>query len=357
MARRIRVGVLFGGRSEEHEVSRLSAASVLQALDPARYEAVPLYITRQGRWLPPGESLRALGTGTPAPAEGPNRAVQTVSGGALAPTAAGVAELGRLDVVFPVIHGPGGEDGTLQGLLEICGLPYVGAGVLGSALGMDKIVQKDLLRAHGLPVADYVPVSRAQWRQDPAGTVAAVASRLGLPCFVKPSNLGSSVGITRAGTLPELAAGLELAAGFDRRVICERAVLGCREIECGVLGNERPAVSVPGEVRPRRDFYDFEAKYAEGGAELIVPADLPPPVGAEIQRLALAAFGVLDCADMARVDFFVQQEAPLVLVNEVNTIPGFTATSMYPRLWAGSGVSYRELLTRLIELALERGRA
>ncbi len=354
---KIRVGVIFGGRSGEHDVSLLSAQSVLAALDPQRFEAVPFCITREGRWLLPQDAARAL-RGEPETAPGVSLAVVPGAERRLVPTGNGAATpalLSRLDVVFPVLHGPNGEDGTLQGFLELCGLPYVGAGVLGSALGMDKITQKDLLTRHGLPVTDYVAVLRHQWQQDPAGTATAVAARLGLPCFVKPANLGSSVGVTKASTDQDLVEGLAAAAALDRRLICERAVANCREIECGILGNERPEASVLGEVLPRREFYDYKAKYGERGADLVVPAELPAEVAAEVRSMALAAFRVLDCAGMARVDFFVERGSHRVLVNEVNTIPGFTATSMYPRLWEASGVSYRCLLSRLIDLALERG--
>jgi len=353
---KIRVGVIFGGRSGEHEVSLMSARSVIAALDPERFEVVPLGITREGRWLLPHDAAAAL-RGGPASAEGVPVVMVPGAERSLVPAGGGDASppiLGRLDVVFPVVHGPNGEDGTLQGLLELCGLPYVGAGVLGSALGMDKISQKDLLARHGLPVTDYVPVLRHEWLADPEGTVEDLLARLGLPCFVKPSNLGSSVGISKARTRAELTRGLAEAARLDRRLLCERAVADCREIECGVLGNEYPEASVPGEVIPLRDFYDYEAKYVDAGADLVVPADLPPSVAADVRQMALRAFRVLDCAGMARVDFFVERGSHRVLVNEVNTIPGFTATSMYPRLWEASGVPYRALLGRLVDLALDR---
>jgi D-alanine-D-alanine ligase len=378
--RRIRVGVIFGGRSGEHEVSLRSAVSVLAALDPRRFEAVPLGITREGRWLLPGDALRLL-EGRPEPegvAVGP-----LLPRGAAAPEAGevGRALVGRapdgaglvggapagdggrrasaaellpaLDVVFPVVHGPNGEDGTLQGLLEMCGLPYVGAGVLGSALGMDKVAQKDILVRHGLPVADYEPVLRHEWVRDAERVRRRVLEHIGLPCFVKPANLGSSVGVTKVHTAEELEPALALAASLDRRVVCERAV-DAREIECGVLGNDEPAASVPGEVVPEREFYDYEAKYGEDGCRLIVPAELPPAVTAEVRDLAVRVFAALDCAGMARVDFFLERATGRLLVNELNTIPGFTATSMYARLWAASGVPFPELLTRLVELALER---
>lgn len=331
----------------------MSARSVLAALDPERFEAVPVGITREGRWLAPGPAAALLRDGgAAAAAAGAGSAVTAAAPGQLLTGAAGARP--PLDVVFPLVHGPSGEDGALQGLLELSGLPYVGAGVLGSALGMDKIVQKEVLAHHGLPVVAYRTVTRRQWREDPAGVVDALARELGLPCFVKPANLGSSVGITKAHTPEELRAGLREATRLDRRVIAERAVPECREIECGVLGNEHPRASVPGEVIPRREFYDYEAKYSEAGAELVVPAPLPAAVAAEVAGLAVRAFAALDCAGMARVDFFLDRRTLRPTVNEVNTIPGFTATSMFPRLWEASGLPYRALVTRLIELALER---
>lgn len=328
----------------------MSARSVLAALDPVRFEAVPLGIDRAGRWLLPADAERALAVG-PGAAAGQVVALHPGTPQVLSVPGQGP---GRLDVVFPVLHGPNGEDGTVQGLLELCGLPYVGAGVLGSALGMDKVAQKDLLVRHGLPTPVYLGVRRAQWRQDPEAVEALVRERLGLPCFVKPANLGSSVGISRADDPGQLRAALDLAARYDRRLICERAVAPARELECGVLGNEGPRASVVGEIIPHAAFYDYDAKYREGGADLLVPADIPSETAANIRELALRAFAVLDCAGMARVDFFLRRDSGEVLINEVNTIPGFTARSMYPRLWAATGLPYGELLAQLIHLALER---
>ena len=345
--------MVFGGRSGEHEVSLLSARSVIAALDAERFEVVPVGITRQGRWLLPGDAALALRAG-PGPAGGEATALVPGAERGLVAAPGSAAAIDRLDVVFPVLHGPNGEDGTIQGLLELAGLPYVGSGVLGSALGMDKIVQKDLFVRHGLPVVEYCWLRRHEFEADPPRRAAEAAERVGLPCFVKPANMGSSVGISQARSVPELVASLQEAAGYDARLLCERAVGDKRELECAVLGNERLEVSVVGEVVPRRAFYDYEAKYAEGGADLVVPAELPAPVAAEVQALALRAFEVLDCAGLARVDFFLERDSGRLLLNEVNTIPGFTPTSMYPRLWAASGLPYRELLTRLIELALER---
>lgn len=331
----------------------MSARSVMAALDLERFEAVPLGITRQGRWYLPSDPAAALQSGSSAGA-----AVAVVPGGdgALVPAAGGAA-LPPVDVVFPVLHGPNGEDGTIQGMLELAGLPYVGAGVLGSALGMDKIAQKDVFVRHGLPVTPYAAVREHALREDAGEVVRRVVEAVGLPCFVKPANLGSSVGIARAGDAQELLAGLLGAAAHDERIICERAVIDKRELECAVLGNERPEASVVGEVVPRRDFYDYESKYTAGGADLIIPADLPEAVSARVRTLALRAFEVLDGAGMARVDFFLDRGTGNVLINEVNTIPGFTATSMYPKLWEATGLGYRQLLTRLIELAILRHKA
>ena len=358
---RIRVGVVFGGRSGEHEVSVQSARSVLEALDRTRFDAVPLAITADGRWiLAPNDSLvlppRPDGGGQVAVLPGETKGLAFLGPGASPSRDAGGAEgLGTspLDVVFPVLHGPGGEDGTIQGLLEMAGLPYVGAGVLGSALGMDKAAQKDVLMRHGLSVLDYVLVQRHEWQQDPGGVAARVLDAIGLPCFVKPANLGSSVGITKVKAEVDLSAALERAARLDRRVICERAV-DARELECGVLGNEKPDASVVGEIIPGNEFYDYAAKYTGDASQLVIPAEVGPETTDWVRQAALRAFSALDGAGMARVDFFLERTTGRLYVNEVNTIPGFTATSMYPKLWAATGLAYGDLLTVLIELALAR---
>ncbi len=361
---RIRVAIVFGGRSDEHAVSWMSARSVVAALDDQRFEPVGLLIDREGGWhrVPDLAGLLRAGpaadgsAGRIGPAVGGAAALAAPRDSALTGQTPGLG-LDRsfdLDVVFPLVHGPNGEDGTLQGLLELCGLPYVGSGVLGSALGMDKIVQKDLLTRHGLPTVRYAAVQRRDWRADRQGTLDAVLAAVGLPCYVKPAHLGSSVGIGRATDRAELEAALDAAAGYGRRVVCEASVEDKREIECAVLGNESPVVSVPGEVLPQRAFYDYELKYQPGGAQLVVPAELSPAVAESVRNLALRAFALLDCAGLARVDFFVERSTDRVLLNEVNTIPGFTSTSMYPLLWEHSGLDYRSLITRLIELALER---
>jgi D-alanine-D-alanine ligase len=351
---RIRVGVLFGGQSEEHDVSLRSARAVLAALGRAGFDPVPIAITPEGRWLGPGQAMALLeGARDGTDAGRAERAPVPQPVGALAAPPWTTEAVGHLDVVFPVLHGPRGEDGTVQGLLELLDLPYVGAGVLGSALGMDKAAQKDVLLRHGLPVVDYVLVRRSEWRADREAVVHRVLEAVGLPCFVKPANLGSSVGVSKARSTAELQAALDLAARFDRRLLCERAV-DAREIECGVLGDDCPEVSVPGEVVPLRDFYDYEAKYGEGKSRLVVPADLDPDTVLRVRDLARQAFLALDGWGMARVDFFLERGTGALFVNELNTIPGFTETSMYPRLWEASGVPLPRLVARLIELALER---
>jgi D-alanine-D-alanine ligase len=353
-----RVVILFGGRSAEHEISVISARSVLDALDPERYEAIPIGVTKQGRWrlMPTGPPAIAAGAATALPgvdaAPGEEVALDQEPGTQAIVGADGTRT--EIDVVFPVMHGPYGEDGSIQGFLEMAGVPYVGSGVLGSAVGMDKAVQKVLFADAGIPVVDHVVVHERDWERDADGVVARVGE-LGLPVFVKPAALGSSVGITKAHEPAELRPALEEAFRYGRKAVLEKALEGARELECAVLGNEEPEASVAGEIVPLgHEFYDYEAKYLdEHGAELIVPADVPPEASAEIRRLSVAAFRAIDGAGMARVDFFLTADGRLFL-NEVNTIPGFTSISMYPKLWAASGLSYPELVDRLIELAVER---
>ena len=365
---KLRIGVVFGGRSGEHEVSLASAASVLGALDRTRFEAVPIGITQDGRWLMGGDPLRALSDAAARRAltagdhdAGVRRELAARAADATSSTALAVTESAEalpaglrrdLDVVLVMLHGPRGEDGTIQGLFELAGLPYVGARVLASAVGMDKVAMKDLFRAHGLPVVDYLAVNRHDWHADPTGIAHAVAARIGFPCFVKPANLGSSVGVSRVKAADDLAAAVELAARHDRRILVERAVQG-REVEVAVLGNDAPIASVPGEVCYAGEWYDYETKYGEGQTSFTIPAPLSPEATARIRALAIQAFRAIDCAGMARVDFFVEADER-ILVNEINTIPGFTASSAYPRLWEASGLPYPALITRLIELALER---
>ena len=366
--KRLRVGVVFGGRSGEHEVSLASAASVLAAIDRTRFDVVPIGISREGRWLVGGDPMRALTEAASQQALTEGGAESDVKRGLAtrASSAAGEASLVRaqsseglppglrqdLDVVMVMLHGPRGEDGTIQGLLELAEIPYVGAGVLGSAVGMDKVAMKDMFRAHGLPMVEYLAVTRHDWERRPDAVEAEIARRIGFPCFVKPANLGSSVGISKAKAPEDLAAALALAAGYDRRLVVERAVVG-REVEVAVLGNDEPEASLPGEVRYAGEWYDYETKYAEGQTTFQIPAPLSPETTARVRALAVQAFKAIDCAGMARVDFFIEGDER-VLVNEINTIPGFTATSAYPRLWEASGLPYPALIARLIELALER---
>jgi len=352
MARK-RVVVLYGGRSGEHEVSVNSAASVIEALDGERYEVIPVLITREGRWLAGVEPARALAGGgirgvpVTLPVDPARRELMPVDG-----KGPGEVPAGSIDVVLPVLHGTFGEDGTVQGLLELAGIPYVGAGVMASAVGMDKVIMKAVLGQHGLPQVRYKHCLRRDWERDREAVLGEM-EQLGYPCFVKPANLGSSVGISKARNREELVRALDLAAAYDRKIIVEEFV-DAREIEVAVLGNDYPAASLPGEIIPRNEFYDYEAKYTEGRSELVIPAALPPETMLEIQKLAVRVFRALDCAGLARVDFFLRRKDGAVLVNEINTIPGFTRTSMYPKLWEATGIPYGDLLQRLIDLALER---
>jgi len=355
---KLRVVVLFGGRSAEHEISCLSARSVMDALDAERYEIVPVGITKEGAWrlVPKGPPpLPEVGSADALPkvteASGEEVALSQAESALVTRT----GERGGIDVVFPVLHGPYGEDGTVQGLLEIAGVPYVGSGVLGSALGMDKAVQKTLLCSEGLPVVEHFVVREREWLDDPEN-VEAQAQDLGYPVFVKPANLGSSVGITKCRAASDLPGAVQEALRHDSKAVVEASVEGAREIECAVLGNDDPTASVPGEIVPSREFYDYRAKYLDDASQLIIPAPLPEGVVEEVQRMAVAAFRAVESAGMARVDFLYLEPRKL-WVNELNTIPGFTAISMYPKMWEASGIPYPELLDRLIELAIERGEA
>ena len=339
--KKVRVGVVFGGRSGEHEVSIRSATAVLRAIDRSKYDVIPIGITKEGKWLRAGDAL-----GLMSPEEQIQKTFQ--SGTPVIMPAEPTSEP-TLDVVFPILHGPFGEDGTVQGLLELADVPYVGAGVLGSAVGMDKDVMKRLLRDAGLPIADY-------WKLLAAETdtfVGEHGANLPYPVFVKPANLGSSVGITKVVSSQGLREAIVEAAEYDRKILVERGIVG-REIELGVLGNDDPSVSVPGEVVPAGDFYDYRAKYVDDDAELIIPAVLAEAETKEAQRLAIETFKVLECSGMARVDLFLEKETNQFFVNEINTLPGFTSISQYPRVWEASGVSYPELIDRLIQLALDR---
>ncbi len=355
MEKKIRVGVLFGGRSGEHEVSLVSAASVIAALDRNKYDVVPIGIAPDGRWISSGESLSLLRAKQPVSPQQEAFLVPEPHRQALV-DARGQSDQTTIDVIFPVLHGTFGEDGTIQGLLELANLPYVGAGVLASAAGLDKIVQKQLFAEAGLTIVRYRWFLSKAIATGMKKVVSDVEKHLRYPVFVKPSNAGSSVGITKAHDRKELLEGLTVAATFDRKVIVEQGVKNVREIECAVLGNDDPISSVLGEIVPSNEFYDYDAKYVDGKSTALIPADLPRAVGKEIQRIATRAFAILDCAGMARIDFFVTRKKNKVYLNEVNTIPGFTSISMYPKLWEASGLPYADLLDKLISLAIERHR-
>jgi D-alanine-D-alanine ligase len=385
--KKIRVGILFGGRSGEHEISLLSAASVFSAIDKNKYEVVPIGITKEGRWVTaadaerllqgkfeegkhlragdpeatPGAAVLAKGEAVVVPPEPQRHGAMTpfetdASSHALTRRAADRAI--DVDVIFPVLHGTFGEDGTIQGLLELADMPYVGAGVLGSAAGMDKDIMKALFRAAGLPIVKHVTVLRSDWEANRKKVQKLVESKLKYPVFVKPANLGSSVGISKAHDRKELGPAIEEAAKFDRKIVIEQGVGGrkqkAREIECSVLGNDRAEASLPGEIVPSTEFYDYKAKYLDEGSQLIIPAKLSKAETKEVQRLAVGAFKAVDCSGLARVDFLMEPKSRKIYLNEINTMPGFTAISMYPKLWAASGVSYSDLIGRLIQLGLER---
>jgi D-alanine-D-alanine ligase len=352
---RIRVGVIFGGRSVEHEVSLESGRAIMAALDPKRYEVVPIGVTKTGRWVTAGtpQVLPAdpsIG-GLVALKDGGRSSLALLPRGGRRPR--GGAGARPLDVIFPIVHGSGGEDGSLQGLLELADLPYVGAGVLGSALGMDKAAMKSVFRQAGLPIVDYRVVRRRDLGRGTDRLVRSVEEAFGYPCFVKPSNGGSSVGVSKAKDRGSLLAGLELAGRYDRKIIVERAI-EAREIECSVLGNDEPEASVPGEVIPANEFYDYRAKYIDPGSRLIIPAAIGQKQSRMVRDLAVRAFLALDLAGMARVDFFLDRSTEAIFVNELNTLPGFTTISMYSKLWEASGLPFPKLVDRLIRLAFER---
>jgi D-alanine-D-alanine ligase len=352
--RKLRVGVLFGGRSGEHEVSLASAASVIRGLDPQKYEAVPIGITKEGHWLIGAGAQKMLpevlkaGQRVVMSADPTETALIALDGGA----AAGGQ---KLDVIFPVIHGTFGEDGTMQGLLELAGLPFVGAGVLGSAIGMDKDVAKKLMQVAGIPVVPWIAVLRADWERNPKEIRRAVEKKFEYPVFVKPATLGSSVGMTKVHSRAELGPALDLAAEFAMKILVERAV-SAREIEVSVLGNHDPKASIPGEIVPHREFYDYAAKYLEEGTQLLIPAKLKKSEIKKVRAMAVTAFKALELSGMARVDFFIEKRGGKIFLNEVNTIPGFTSISMYPKLWEADGIPFQDLISKLIELALEQHR-
>jgi D-alanine-D-alanine ligase len=381
--KKLRVGILFGGRSGEHEISLLSAASVFKAIDKDKFEVIPIGITKEGRWVTSGEAERLL-SGKPSheerhlragdpeatptaavlqngeafvmPPEPHGAGMQPFQTDALARRASDRAI--NVDVIFPVLHGTFGEDGTVQGLLELADIAYVGGGVLGSAAGMDKDIMKSLFRAAGLPIVKHVTVLRGEWEANPKKVQKLVESKLKYPVFVKPANLGSSVGISKAHDRKELGPAIDEAAKFDRKIVIEEGVGGkkhkAREIECAVLGNDNPEASVAGEIVPSAEFYDYPAKYVDEGSQLIIPAKLSKSEMKKVQQLAIAAFRAVDCSGLSRVDFLMDPKSRKIYLNEINTMPGFTSISMYPKLWAASGVSYPELIERLIQLGLDR---
>ena len=387
--KKLRVGILFGGRSGEHEVSLLSAASVLKAIDKEKYEVVPIGITKEGRWLTPTHAERLLRGESKAHGEESGRHLR--AGDPEATPGAAVLAKGEavivppvpqshglvpfesasvtganpggdhsiaVDVIFPVLHGTFGEDGTIQGLLELADIPYVGAGVLGSAAGMDKDVMKKLFAAADLPIVKHVTILRTQWEERRKEVDREVERKLKYPVFVKPANLGSSVGISKARNRKELDAAIEIAAGYDRKIVIEQGVGGkrqkARELEVSVLGNDAPQASIAGEIVPSAEFYDYNAKYLDEGSQLLIPAKINKKQMKDVQQMAVRAFQAVDCSGLARVDFLMDPKSEKVYLNEINTMPGFTSISMYPKLWAASGLGYQELIDRLIQLALER---
>ncbi len=383
MTKKVRVGILFGGRSGEHEVSLLSAASVLEYIDKNKYDVVPIGITKDGRWLTPAhaerllkgehkDSERHLRAGDPDAtpgaavlAKGESVVVPPVpqhDHTALVPFQTDALRAAEhaidVDIIFPVLHGTFGEDGTIQGLLELADIPYVGAGVLGSAAGMDKDIMKHLFRDAGLPLVKHVTILRNDWETNRTRVRREVEKRLKYPLFAKPANLGSSVGITKVHEPSELDAAVREAAKFDRKIILEEAVGGqkgrAREIECSVLGNDEPIASLPGEIVPSAEFYDYAAKYLDEGSKLLIPAKIPKRAQKRVQQMAIAAFKAVDCSGLGRVDFLMDPQSGKIYVNEINTMPGFTSISMYPKLWQASGISYPELIDRLIQLGFQR---
>jgi D-alanine-D-alanine ligase len=381
--KKLKVGILFGGRSGEHEVSLLSAASVLKAINKDKYEVVPIGISKEGRWLTAAHAERLL-QGNAGGADGSHSQLragdpaETSSAAVLAkgdsvivppvpqshgmmpfesPSKAGEPSI-QVDVIFPVLHGTFGEDGTIQGLFELADIPYVGAGVLGSSAGMDKDVMKKLFAAAGLPIVKHVTVLRPQWEKEPKKAIKEIESKLKYPVFVKPANLGSSVGISKARNRKELPAAMDEAARYDRKIVIEQGVGGskqkARELECSVLGNDDPQASIVGEIVPATDFYDYNAKYIDAGSQLIIPAKLNKKLAKSVQEMAVRAFQAVDCSGLARVDFLMDPKSEKLFLNEINTMPGFTSISMYPKLWSASGLGYSDLIDRLIGLAFER---
>jgi D-alanine-D-alanine ligase len=354
----IRVGVLFGGQSGEHEVSLVSAHAVMRGLDPARYEVVPIGIAKDGRWVSGPGAFAALAAAAdpkqlPTSFEGGHGSQETAALVAVAEPGQILRGEGAVDVVFPVLHGPMGEDGTVQGLLELAGVPYVGCGVLASAVGMDKAMMKAAFAAAGLPLLPWALVRRSDWAREPERVIAWIEGQLQYPMFVKPANLGSSVGISKAKDRAGLAEGLRVAAGYDRRVVVEQGI-PAREIEVSVLGNDAPEASVPGEIIPANEWYDYEAKYLSDASQIVIPAPISLELAGQVRELAARAFLAVDGAGLARVDFLLHTETGELFLNEVNTMPGFTPVSMYAKMWEATGLAYPELLDRLVALALDR---
>jgi D-alanine-D-alanine ligase len=361
MHKRLSVGILFGGRSGEHEVSIASATSIIEQLDPNRYDVVPIGITKQGRWLASGDPIEALRSGNLSLSRPAALLTDPYWKGLFefedGAQLYGLEDLKGLDVIFPVLHGTYGEDGTVQGMLELAGIPYVGAGVLASAIAMDKAVFKDIMTAHDFSIVDYVAFSSDEFSRDPSAVLLQVDKRLGYPVFSKPANMGSSVGVSKCHDRQELEAGIREASRYDRKLLVEAAVPDAREIEVSVLGNDAPQTSVAGEVVPSREFYSYAAKYVDSGdqaSKLLIPAPLPPRLAGRMRSVAEEAYKAIDCSGMARADFLLSGDTDTFYVNELNTIPGFTAISMYPKLWEESGLPYPRLIDRLIDLAIER---
>jgi len=355
LAKKLRVGVVFGGRSGEHEVSLRSATSIINAMDKKKYDVVPIGITKEGRWLTSGEATKLLPGEVMA---GKTEDIALFGD----PTKRSLVRMGskgeatgneKIDVIFPVLHGTFGEDGTIQGLFDMADIPYVGCGVLGSSCGMDKVIMKNLFRQAGIPMGEFTWFLRTAWDKDRKRILNKVAKEIGLPAFVKPANLGSSVGISKAKTKAELERAIDTAAKFDRKILVEKAI-NAREIEVSVLGNDEPVASLPGEIVPGEDFYSYSDKYVTDAAKLEIPAKLSKKLATEIQKLAVKAFQAIDGSGLSRVDFFLERDTDRILINEINTLPGFTSISMYPKLWEVSGIPYSELIDRLIALALER---
>lgn len=343
MNKRLRLGVIFGGRSGEHEVSVVSARSIMKAADKTKYEVAPLGVTRTGIWLEPGETQSLL----------QSEAKEIVVNAGRKALESLPKALEGIDVAFPIVHGTYGEDGTLQGLLEMADIPYIGAGVAGSAIGMDKALMKKVFVQSELPTPRFISFLRDYWQKHPGDATQQIEEQIGYPCFVKPANGGSSIGISRAASAKGLARALDAAAEWDRKLIVEEGI-NAREIECSVLGNDGLQASVLGEIVPSSDFYDYEAKYLSNDSRLIIPAELPDEKANEIRELAVRAYAAIDCAGMGRVDFLLDEQTLKAYVNEINTLPGFTSISMYPKLWEASGLSYAQLIDRLVVLALER---